>query len=120
MLPYIEYMGVKYRSELLNKSTHLINTKVSLHVDVEDLRRIRMYLPDGREFGELFAAGKWSAIQHSLQERKALVLLKARKLNQFKLINDPINVNYEYLATQASQNKRNLQNNRKTSEPIGT
>ncbi|MFC7561489.1 Mu transposase C-terminal domain-containing protein [Paenibacillus farraposensis] len=51
--PYIEYMGVEYRNELLVKSAHLIGTKVNVHINVDDLRTIRVFLPDGSEFGEL-------------------------------------------------------------------
>ncbi|UQZ87521.1 hypothetical protein SK3146_06823 [Paenibacillus konkukensis] len=98
--PYIEYMGVEYRNELLAQSAHLINTKIIVHVNVDDLRTIRVYLPDGSELGELVAAGKWSLTPHTLQMRKAINLLKAKRLIHFTQWDDPIFVYHEYLLSQ--------------------
>ncbi|MUT67101.1 hypothetical protein [Paenibacillus sp. NEAU-GSW1] len=104
--PYIEYMGVEYRNDLLAQSTHLINTKVTVHVNVDDLRTIRIYLPDGSEFGELVAAGKWSLTSHSLQMRKAINMLKAKRLIHFTQWDDPIFVYHEYLLSQTKHKKK--------------
>ncbi|MFX3634427.1 MAG: hypothetical protein ACE3L7_00155 [Candidatus Pristimantibacillus sp.] len=108
--PYIEYMGVEYRNELLAQSAHLINTKVTVHVNVDDLRTIRVYLPDGSEFGELVAAGKWSLTPHSLQMRKTINMLKAKKLIHFTQWDDPIFVYHEYLLSQTRHKKKDTAN----------
>lgn len=108
--PYIEYMGVEYRNDLLVQSAHLINTKVTIHVNVDDLRTIRVYLPDGSEFGELVAAGKWSLTPHTLQMRKAINLLRAKKLIHFTQWDDPIFVYHEYLLSQVKDKKKNPAN----------
>ncbi|MBB3132243.1 hypothetical protein FHS19_006972 [Paenibacillus rhizosphaerae] len=108
--PYIEYMGVEYRNELLAQSAHMINTKVTVHVNVDDLRTIRVYLPDGSEFGELVAAGKWSLTPHSLQMRKTINMLKAKKLIHFTQWDDPIFVYHEYLLSQTKYKKKDTGN----------
>ncbi|MGM0883099.1 MAG: hypothetical protein ACQEXQ_18935 [Bacillota bacterium] len=108
--PYIEYMGVEYRNELLAQSAHLINTKVTIHVNVDDLRTIRVYMPDGSEFGELVAAGKWSLTPHTLQMRKAINLLKVKKLIHFTQWDDPIFVYHEYLLSQVKNKKKGTAN----------
>ncbi|WP_336077171.1 hypothetical protein [Paenibacillus sp. 203] len=104
--PYIEYMGVEYRNELLVKSAHLIGTKVNVHINVDDLRTIRVFLPDGSEFGELVAAGKWSLTPHTLQIRKAINLLKKNKLIHFTQWDDPIFVYHEYLIAKETEKKK--------------
>jgi putative transposase len=108
--PYIEYMGVEYRNDLLANSAHLLNTKLSLHVNVDDLRTIRAYLPDGSEFGLLVAAGKWCLTPHSLQMRKVINILKRKKLIHFTQWDDPIFVYHEYLLTQAKTKKKRVAN----------
>ena len=108
--PYIEYMGVEYRNDLLVHSAHLINTKVIVHVNVDDLRTIRVFLPDGSEFGELVAAGKWSLTPHNLQIRKAINLLKSKKLIHFTQWDDPIFVYHEYLLSQVKDKKKQTAN----------
>lgn len=108
--PYIEYMGVEYRNELLAQSAHLINTKVTVHVNVDDLRTLRVYLPDGSEFGELVASGKWSLTPHSLQMRKTINMLKAKKLIHFTQWDDPIFVYHEYLLSQTKHKKKDTGN----------
>jgi hypothetical protein len=108
--PYIEYMGVEYRNDLLVRSGHLIGIKVTLHINVDDLRTIRVFLPDGSEFGELVAAGKWSLTPHSLQMRKTINLLKNKKLIHFTQWDDPIFVYHEYLIGQAKDRKKGTAN----------
>lgn len=108
--PYIEFMGVEYRNDLLVRSGHLIGIKVTIHINVDDLRTIKVFLPDGSEFGELVAAGKWSLTPHSLQMRKAINLLKNKKVIHFTQWDDPIFVYHEYLIAQAKDRKKGTAN----------
>jgi len=101
--PYIQYMGVEYRNDLLASSAHLIKTKMTLHVNVDDLRSIKAYLPDGSQFGVLVAAGKWCLTPHTLQMRKAINLLKEKKLIHFTQWED-------YLLGQSNKKKKGVPN----------
>ena len=103
--PYVFYEGVKYRSDILSKSPHLIGTNIKLLVDINDLRTLRAYLPDGAELGILTAKGKWSLRPHSLKERKAINKLKKDKKINFDMYNDPIEIYQEYLNSKSIKNK---------------
>ena len=74
-------------------------------VDINDLRTLRAYLPDGAELGILTAKGKWSLRPHSLKERKAINKLKKDKKINFDMYNDPIEIYQEYLNSKSIKNK---------------
>lgn len=103
--PYVYYEGVEYRSDLLSKSPHLIGTNIKVLVDINDLRTLRAYLPDGSELGILTAKGKWSLKPHSLKERKAINKLKKEKKITFDMYDDPIDIYQEYLNSKSLKNK---------------
>ncbi|MEK3989884.1 hypothetical protein [Robertmurraya sp. FSL R5-0851] len=108
--PYIEYEGVTYRSDLLSRTPGLIGTKLDLFVDVEDLRTVRAFLPDGSEFGILNANGKWSLQKHSLKTRKAINSLKNRKILHFTSFDNPIEIYFRHLEKEAANNKNGSKN----------
>ncbi|MBY0009652.1 hypothetical protein [Paenibacillus typhae] len=108
--PYIQYQGVEYRSDKLSQSAHLLNTELIIHMNVDDLRTIRTFLPDGSEFDYLTAVGKWSITPHSLQTRKAIHSLVRRRLIYLTTWDDPIFIYTEYLRTNATKGKKGAAN----------
>ncbi|KUP23754.1 hypothetical protein [Paenibacillus sp. DMB5] len=108
--PYIQFQGVEYRSDKLGQSTHLLNKELILHINVDDLRTIRTFLPDGSEFDYLAAAGKWSITPHSLQIRKAINSLVRQRLIYLTTWDDPIFVYTEFLRINATKGKRGAAN----------
>ncbi|KPB06372.1 hypothetical protein [Bacillus sp. CHD6a] len=104
--PYIHYEGVEYRNELLAENYTLVNTKVALKVNIEDLRYITAYLPDGSELGLLKAQGKWCIRKHSLKIRKTINKLAYRREIKFLLDDDPIEIYHNYLLEKAKTNKK--------------
>ncbi|MGE6593667.1 hypothetical protein ACQKFU_29890 [Bacillus mycoides] len=104
--PYIQYEDVIYRNEILERSPQLIGTKLTLLVNIDDLRNIKAFLPDGSELGYLRATGKWALQKHSLKVRKAINKLKRNKLIYFTTQDDPIEVFYKYLEEKSKQNKK--------------
>ncbi|HDX9577373.1 TPA: hypothetical protein ROX88_000865 [Bacillus pseudomycoides] len=104
--PYIQYEEVIYRNEILERSPQLIGTKLTLLVNIDDLRSIKAFLPDGSELGYLKATGKWALQKHSLKVRKAINKLKRNKLIYFTNQDDPIEIFYRYLEGKAKQNKK--------------
>ncbi|WP_164826768.1 hypothetical protein, partial [Paenibacillus alginolyticus] len=108
--PYIQYEGVEYRSDRLSHSAHLIGTDISLHVNVDDLRTIKAFLPDGSEIGYLTAVGKWSLTAHTLQMRKAINQLVLRRLIHYTHWDDPIFIYTNYLMNQAINGKKKAAN----------
>ncbi|MEG6520871.1 hypothetical protein [Desulfotomaculum sp. 1211_IL3151] len=103
--PYILYEGATYRNEVLSRSAELIGSFLTLVVNVEDLRVIRAFLPDGSELGLLQANGKWGLVPHSLKTRKEINRLRDRKLIYFCNEDDPIEVYREYLVKKAKSTK---------------
>lgn len=101
--PHIYFYGVEYRNDVLSLSGDLIGTTLTLHVNVDDVRTVRAFLPDGSELGVLAAAGKWSLTQHSLKMRKQINLLKRRKLLHFTTWDDPVYIYLEFLKTMAAK-----------------
>ncbi|UHA73267.1 hypothetical protein [Paenibacillus sp. 481] len=99
--PYIQYEGVEYRNDKLANSAHLIGTELSLQVNIDDLRTIRAFLPDGSELGILVAVGKWSLSPHNLQMRKEINKLVINKLIHYTSWDDPVFVYTDYLTRQA-------------------
>ncbi|WP_179191741.1 hypothetical protein QMA40_30190 (plasmid) [Bacillus thuringiensis] len=104
--PYIQYEDVIYRNEILERSPQLIGTKLTLLVNIDDLRSLNAFLPDGSELGYLKATGKWALQKHSLKVRKAINKLKRNKLIYFTTQDDPIEVFYKYLEEKSKSNKK--------------
>ncbi|GAB1154673.1 hypothetical protein YWY31_06980 [Paenibacillus illinoisensis] len=79
--PYIQYEGVKYRSEKLANSAHLIKQELVLHVNVDDLRTLKAYHPNGSEFGYLTACGRWSLYSTFLANETCDQFISSAKAN---------------------------------------
>ncbi|WP_051289904.1 hypothetical protein [Paenibacillus massiliensis] len=124
--PYIQYEGAEYRSEKLADSAYLLNTELILHVNVDDLRILKAFLPDGSEFGYLTVSGRWSLTPHSLQTRRAINSLVSRNLMHHTTWDDPIFVYTDYLMSQKNLKKStnkitqvNEVSKQKPSDPTG-
>lgn len=104
--PHIQYENVIYRNEIIERSPQLIGTKLTLLINIDDLRVIQAFLPDGSSLGYLYATGKWSIQKHSLKVRKAINQLKNKKLIHFTNNEDPIDVFYKYLADKSRKSKK--------------
>lgn len=103
--PYIQYEGATYRNEVLARSPELIGSFLTLVINVEDLRVIRAFLPDGSELGLLQANGKWGLVPHSLKTRKEINRLRDRKLIHFCNEENPMEVYRDYLVNKAKSTK---------------
>ncbi|MGD6779368.1 hypothetical protein ACQCT3_06635 [Sutcliffiella horikoshii] len=103
--PYIHYLGVDYRNEILADSFHLVNTMLSLKIDTEDLRFITAFLPDGSELGILTANGKWGIRKHSLKLRKVINNLIKKGEIRLAFDDDPLDFYHDYLREKGAKNK---------------
>lgn len=104
--PYIQFLDVRYRNDVLTCSPHLIGQKLSCFVDTDDLRTMVAYLPDGSELGILVANGKWGVTPHTLKMRKAITALKKRRVIDYLDHDDPVMVYMEYLQQKAPSSKK--------------
>lgn len=103
--PYIRYEGVDYRNDVLSKTPHLIGVKLTLLININDLRMIKAYLPDGSEFGILTAKGKWSLKPHTLKMRQEINKLKRNKDIYISMYDDPIEVYHQFLLSKSIERK---------------
>lgn len=103
--PYIHYEGVDYRNDILARMPDLIGTKLTLLININDLRMIKAYLPDGSEFGILTAKGKWALKPHTLKMRQEINKLKRNKEIHLSMYDDPIEVYHQYLTSKATESK---------------
>lgn len=103
--PYIFYEGVEYRNDVLAKMPDLIGKNLTLLVNINDLRMVKAYLPDGSEFGILTAKGKWSIKPHTLKMRQEINRLKRNKDIHIYSYDDPIEVYHNFLVEKSDKNK---------------
>ncbi|MBA2941059.1 hypothetical protein HZF08_22525 [Paenibacillus sp. CGMCC 1.16610] len=121
--PYIQYENARYTNDILARSSGLIGKKLGLLVNIDDLRVIEAFLPDGSELGKLRASGRWGITPHSLQVRREIYALKRQKLLDFTASDDPIEIYQKYLESTLKTRKTNrnkyLELTRKNSESEG-
>lgn len=103
--PYIIYEGVQYRNDVLSKMPDLIGQKLTLLVNINDLRSIKAYLSNGSELGMLTASGKWGIKPHTLKMRKEINKLKKNKYIHINSTDDPIEIYHEFLIKKSVKNK---------------
>lgn len=102
--PYVQYQGVEYRNQALISNPGLIGKKVSLRVNVDDLRVIEIFL-NGGSLGKLRAAGRWALTKHSLKTRQ--LILKLVKDKEIRLDGqDPVVATTQHLQRKATRNRK--------------
>src|SRR6218665_1642519 len=76
--PFVNFLGVRYSSEQLQRAYPLANQALWVRFDPRDLRVLLLFLDDGSEFGALTAMGQWGNFQHDLRVRKLFLKLKRK------------------------------------------
>ncbi|MFJ7310830.1 hypothetical protein [Peribacillus frigoritolerans] len=104
--PFVYFMGVEYRNDMLANSWHLVKTKIKILVNTEDLRYLKAFLANGEEIGTLRAKGKWSLKPHSLDIRKQINKLRSNGLIHFTQQDDPIEIYFTHLREKAKNSKK--------------
>ncbi|NOU96209.1 hypothetical protein GC093_23715 [Paenibacillus sp. LMG 31456] len=108
--PHINYANEEYRNDYLANSAQLIGTKLRIQVNVDDIRYLRAFLPDGTELGTLVVVGKWSETPHSLKLRQQIHRLKEKKIIHYSKYDDPIAVYQIHMTNMALQNEKSSVN----------
>lgn len=104
--PYIQYENALYKNIVLSNSFSLIGQKITIVVDITDLRTVKAYLPNGEELGVLSAQGVWSLSKHDLKLRKSICKLVSDRTIIMSKLDDPVTIYLEYLAKKAESSKR--------------
>lgn len=68
--PYINFLHVRYRNDIIASNKELVGAKIIIAVDPDDLRYVLAYLESGEELGFLQAEGDWGHIPHTIETRK--------------------------------------------------
>jgi putative transposase len=104
--PYIQIDRVRYTSALLANSGELVGTMLTVDIDEEDMRQVKVYLPNGQELGFLTAHGKWSITKHSRRTRRAINSLLAKRDLVLSEFDDPVLAYLGRLSTPKSGKRR--------------
>lgn len=78
--PFINYLGVRYSSEQLQRALSLKGQTMYIRPDVSDLRSVLLFHEDGALYGPLHALGRWSKFPHDVRIRK--MWLRAKRVGE--------------------------------------
>lgn len=108
-LPYIQFLGARYKSNELCLHPEYIGQSVVFEVNVKDIRSATVYLNDGRSLGTIFAQRCWRRHPHSIQVRRAIVKLMRLGSIQRSSFN-PVGAYLIYLNERAKMGRRERNN----------
>jgi transposase InsO family protein len=103
--PYIHYLGANYSSDALILASNLVGKRISIEINVRDLRTVHAYGPTGAEIGVLRASPPWNRTPHSREMRQAVNSLVDRKMLSYLAQDDPVMSLLEHLETLALKGK---------------
>ena len=98
--PYIQLDEGRYTNDILSQSWGLIGTNVEVHIK-GDYRSVRVFLPNGQEFGTVGVIGAWSYSFHTRETRKEILRLSRSGVLPHRS-EDPVSDYTHHLATQAA------------------
>jgi putative transposase len=104
--PHINFMNVRYTSNVLSSSSGLIGKKVRIYFDVRDIRTVKAFFEDGSELGILTAAAPWCYTPHSVRVRTEIFRLKRLGKLKYKDGDDPVEAWEKLKRSLARQDKR--------------
>lgn len=105
ILPHINYMGARYRNDILSHSPDLVGKKLTLIIDPTNIQSIIAILPNGAELGILSAQGPWRRSPHSLDMREDILKLKNKKRVSYTDFDDAVHVYMDYLGKESFRSK---------------
>ncbi len=106
--PYVNLLGVRYSSRLLQQATDLIGQSLRIHLDPQDLRVVHAYLPGGAEFGPLNASRPWHLTPHSMRLRREIMRLRRQRKLHFGEGDDPVRAYLDYKRKHLTRQRRRV------------
>ncbi len=103
--PYINLLGVRYSSRLLQQATDLIGESLRVFIDPQDLRVVHAYLEGGAEFGPLNASRPWHLTQHSVRLRQEIMRLRRQRKLHFTDADDPVRAFLDFKRKQVTRQR---------------
>jgi putative transposase len=88
--PYISLYGARYTNEVLQRTTGLIQQKIRVYIQPNDMREAWAYLANGADLGRLHVLDGWRYSRHTLRLRKRI--LRERRLGRLRFAGeqDPV------------------------------
>jgi putative transposase len=88
--PYVSLYGARYSNEVLQRTSGLIQQKIRVYIQPNDMREAWAYLSNGADLGRLFVLDGWRYSRHTLRLRKRI--LRERRLGRLKFAGeqDPV------------------------------
>lgn len=106
--PYINFEGAQYRNEILSQHASLIGKKLTIYINIMDIRYVRAFLENGSELGQLRVSGKWVKTPHSLETRRYInKFLRSEKRAFFLASNDYVQALRAHLSTSKNKGDKN-------------
>jgi putative transposase len=118
--PYIQYEHVRYTNPILSAAYDLIGREIRVHVNVDDLRTVKAFLPSGEEIGVLTASTGWDRIQHDRGLRQNILRAIHDKSLAVEPGEDAIQSYLVLKAQQALERRDAKKTRRHTVSPEGT
>lgn len=98
--PYVTVESVRYTSQILACAADLIGQELAIHINMDDLRTVKAFFPNGGELGVLTAARQWARTRHDRAlRREALRAIRKREL----VVQPDQDVSEEFLVLKARQ-----------------
>lgn len=104
--PYIHFKNVRYSSSELSRDFLMINEKLTILINTDDLRTVIAFRQDGSKYGVLTASGYWGITPHSLKIRNAINKFKRERYFHYTEDEDPIDAFQAFLEEKAINDKK--------------
>jgi len=88
--PYVSLYGARYSNEVLQRTSGLIQQKIRVYIQPNDMREAWAYLANGADLGRLMVLDGWRYSRHTLRLRRRI--LRERRLGRLKFAGeqDPV------------------------------
>ena len=104
--PHISYLGTKYHAYDRKIPMDLINKKVYIEVNPEDVSHVELYDSQGVFIANLVAMGEWGRRPHSLRTHKAALIRKNRNKEKNNVFSPNLSLYENELRENAKKSRR--------------
>lgn len=103
--PYIHFLGAKYRNDVLASDYSLLNKRITITYNPDDISSVKAFLPNGKCIGELKAVGEFGRIAHSVKSRREILKYARENEKNNNIFATPV-TDYENHLKEKAKNSR--------------
>ncbi|MFW8589699.1 hypothetical protein ACOI22_02740 [Glaciecola sp. 2405UD65-10] len=104
--PYVNFQYSKYTSPLFASNYSLCGKKIIIQFNADDLRTVKVFLPDGSEIGNLTPSPPWHLYPHSIYVKRAIFSLINKKSIVLSPTVNPVETFLKYHEDQLKNKKQ--------------